>query len=90
MNKHWAARTVNPNDAALATYTSSFDNSTGTWTQATTLNPILQLAPTSPSYSSGGSLQDALVVSVPASNWSAAGWQVTTTEATGSSTTSSR
>ena len=82
VSKHWEARNVNPNAAAQATYTSSFDASTNSWSQASSLNALLQVDPSLPSYSSGGSLQDGLVIAVPTASWTSSGWQETTSSST--------
>jgi hypothetical protein len=82
VSRHWEARNVNPNAAALATYTSSFDASTNSWSQASSLNPLLQLDSSLPSYSSGGSLQDGLVIAVPTASWTSSGWQESTSTGT--------
>jgi hypothetical protein len=74
ISQHWAARNVNPNDALLATYTSSFDPSIQQWSSATLLNPQLAVQPTTPS-ASAGSLQNDLVIAVPSSSWMTSTWE---------------
>lgn len=77
ISQHWAAHTVNPNDALLATYTSSFDSTQGTsgsWSQATNLNPISKVSGTTPSYQGAGSIQNSLVISVPTYLWTSNNW----------------
>jgi hypothetical protein len=85
ISEHWAARNVNPNDALLATYTSSFDASDETWSPATPLDPQLAPQPTTPSASAPVSLQKDLVITVPTSSWTGNGWLETA--ASGSTTT---
>lgn len=74
VTKHWLARTVNPNAAALATYTSTYNTATNSWSQAATLNPLLQVEATIPSFSTSGNRQDTLLVNVPTSNWTSVSW----------------
>jgi hypothetical protein len=77
ISQHWAAHTVNPNDALLATYISSFDSTQGTsgsWSQATNLNPISKVSGTTPSYQGAGSIQNSLVINVPTYLWASNNW----------------
>ena len=78
VTSHWAARNVNPNDALLGTYYSVFnfnpETDSGTWSNASNLNPAAQLQPTSPSASEPGSLQNDLVISIPSNAWNGPNW----------------
>ena len=77
ISEHWAARNVTPNDALLATYTSSYDPSSNSWSPAALLNPQLAPQPTTPSAVAPGSLQNDLVIAVPSSSWTGSGWSET-------------
>ena len=68
LTAHWAARAVDPNNALQATTTSAWDPGTGSWSEATPLNPLLQPQASGLS-GQAGSLQNDLVISVPATNW---------------------
>jgi len=77
VSSHWNARNVNPNDALLGTYYSVFTPDatglTGSWSNASNLNPNPKLQATTPSASQPGSLQDELMIAVPASAWTQGG-----------------
>lgn len=68
VTKHWAVRNVNPNDAVQATFSSSYDASSGSWTTARPLNPSLAVKPTTLSYSTGGPVQDPLIINLSDGN----------------------
>lgn len=85
VSSHWAARTVNPNDALLGTYYSTFtptagvNGFSGTWSQASNLNPSQAPQATTPSASRPGSLQDNLVIVVPVDSWANSDWILNST-----------
>ena len=75
VTSHWRARDVNPNDALLGTYYSVFtpsDVNSNPWSNASNLNPSLELQATLPSARQPGSLQDALVITIASSSWQTA------------------
>ena len=77
VNAHWYARNVNPNDALLGTFYSTFTpngNGGGSWSEASNLNPTPIVQATLPSASRPGSLQDNLVIVVPAASWATSDW----------------
>ena len=77
VNAHWYARNVNPDDALLGTYYSTFTpngNGGGSWSEASNLNPTPVVQATLPSASRPGSLQDTLVIVVPAASWASNDW----------------
>jgi len=77
VNAHWYARNVNPNDALLGTYYSTFTpngSGGGSWSEASNLNPTPIVQATLPSASRPGSLQDNLVIEVPAASWANTDW----------------
>ncbi len=70
VNAHWYARKVNPNDALLGTYYSTFTpdgKGGGSWTPASNFNPSLQVQATLPSAAPPKGVQDALVIAIPTS-----------------------
>ena len=70
VNAHWYAHKVDPNDALLGTYYSTFTpdgNGGGSWTQASNFNPSLQVQATLPSAAPHKGVQDALVIAIPTS-----------------------
>lgn len=70
VNAHWYARKVNPNDALLGTYYSTFTpdgKGGGSWTPASNFNPSLQVQVTLPSAAPHKGVQDALVIAIPTS-----------------------
>jgi hypothetical protein len=75
LTEHWLARNVNPDDAILATRSTTFLPSStnplqGTWTEAAPLNvvPASQATPTS---ASAGSLQNDLLIQITPGDWTA-------------------
>ena len=79
ISQHYAARNVDPSAPPLATYTSGFDAATGSWTQASPLNPLPQPIATQPGSTQAGTpAQDGLVISMPVGSWTSNNWQVTT------------
>ena len=71
---HWAASTVNPNDAELGTFYSTL--TADGWTNASNLNPVLAPQATRPSASRSGSLQQDLAIVVEPSSWTLADWSL--------------
>ena len=75
---HWLARTVNPDDALLATSIAGFLPSAGnplqgSWTTATPLNAVLASEAT-PGSASAGSLQNDLVIAIKPGDWGGNNW----------------
>jgi hypothetical protein len=78
LTEHWRSRTVDPNNAELATFSSSFTPSSddpliGQWSQAAPLNPIPELEPTTPS-ATAASLQQDLLLSIAPGDWAKNDW----------------
>jgi len=73
VSQHWLARTVNPKGALNATYTASLLPADGgnswQWSEASGLDPVLELQPTQPSAYRGGSVADALSLRVSPEDW---------------------
>ena len=73
VSQHWLARTVNPKGALNATYTASLLPADGgnswQWSEASGLDPVLELQPTQPSAYRGGSVADALSLRVSKEDW---------------------
>ncbi len=76
LTEHWRSRSVNPNDALLATFSSVLDPNTGSWSQAAPLNPIPQPDPTTPSATAPSQQQD-LVIAIAPKDWSDSTWTTT-------------
>ena len=75
---HWLSRDVNPDNALLATYSSSFTPSSsialsGSWSEAVPLNPIPQPLATTPSATAPSLVQD-LVIAITPKDWSSNIW----------------
>ncbi len=73
VSTHWLAHTVNPNDALLGTYYSTFSpdgNGGGSWTVASNLNPSPQVQATLPSAAPQKNLADQWQIAVPSSIFS--------------------
>uniref|UniRef100_UPI003137C4B1 hypothetical protein n=1 Tax=Synechococcus sp. UW140 TaxID=368503 RepID=UPI003137C4B1 len=78
ISEHWRSRDVNPNNALLATFSSSFTPSSdqplsGSWSQAAPLNPIPELQATIPSATASSLAQD-LVIPIKPTDWSSNIW----------------
>ncbi|MCX5945830.1 MAG: hypothetical protein NTZ53_11145 [Cyanobacteria bacterium] len=74
VNAHWYARNVNPNDALLGTYYSTFTpngNGGGSWSKASNLNPSSIIQATLPSAAPPKGLQDVLLITVPSTVFTA-------------------
>ena len=76
VSNHYLAHTVDPNNAVKNTFTSVLlpDASGGlSWSQASTLNPLLATTATTPS-ASNGSVQQELLIAINADDWAIRGW----------------
>lgn len=76
VSNHWLAHTVDPNNAVNSTFTTTLipnGSGGGTWTQASTLNPLLAPTTTTPSASTTAAVQD-LVIAIQADEWAKADW----------------
>jgi hypothetical protein len=87
ISEHWRSRDVNPNNALLATFSSTFSPSSsgslsGSWSEAAPLNPSPAPVATTPS-ASAPSLQQDLLVAIKPGDWATNGnWFVVGTNAT--------
>ena len=87
VTEHWLARNVNPSDAVVATHYSTFSPTEqgsllGSWSEPSTLNPVLAAQATVPSAAQPGSLPDIWSVSLSNTLWEQPVWstsQETTT-----------
>jgi FG-GAP repeat len=82
VTSHWDGRNVNPNNAVLNTFYSFFTpaangSQSGSWSEASSLNPILAATPTTPSAAQPDAGQNALVLSISPSLWGTNSWAVT-------------
>ncbi|MFN9923979.1 MAG: hypothetical protein ACK55H_08130 [Cyanobacteriota bacterium] len=80
---HWDGRNVNPNNAVLNTFYSIFSPATngsqsGSWSEASPLNPLLAVAPTTPSAVQPDAGRNSLLLSITPELWSSNSWAVTT------------
>ena len=76
ISNHWLAHTVDPNNAAKSTFTSALlPDATGglSWSEASTLNPLAAINPTTTSASTPP-LQSALLIPIAPSAWGQQSW----------------
>ncbi len=74
VNLHWKARSVDPNGAENATFYTTYDEPTASWSKAQLLNPVSAPVATQTSGSRTTSLQDADLLQITSSDWSKAGF----------------
>ena len=74
VNLHWKARSVDPNGAENATFYTTYDETSASWTKAQVLNPVSAAVATQPSGSRTTSLEDADLLQITSSDWSKAGF----------------
>jgi hypothetical protein len=72
VNLHWKARSVDPNGAENATFYTTYDEPSASWTKAQLLNPISAPVATQTSGSRSTSLEDADLLQINPSDWSQA------------------
>jgi len=82
ISQHWRSRNINPDNALLATFSSSFTPSrpealSGNWSEAAPLNPIPQAQATIPS-AKAASLAEEMVIQIDPDYWSGNNWSTTT------------
>jgi hypothetical protein len=88
ISEHWRSRDVNPNNALLATFSSTFSPSSsgslsGSWSEAAPLNPSPAPVASTPS-ASAPSLQQDLLVAIKPGDWATNGnWFVGTNATSG-------
>ncbi|MEI7664996.1 MAG: hypothetical protein WCI65_02980, partial [Synechococcaceae cyanobacterium ELA263] len=78
ITEHWRSRDVNPDNALLATFSSTFTPTSnaslnGSWSEAAPLNPIFQPQATIPSATAPSLAQD-LVIPIKPTDWSSNIW----------------
>jgi hypothetical protein len=83
ISQHWRSRDINPDNALLATFSSSFTPSSpaalsGNWSEAAPLNPIPQAQATIPS-AKAASLAEEMVIQIDPGYWSGNNWSTTST-----------
>jgi hypothetical protein len=78
ITEHWRSRDINPDNALLATFSSSFTPSSpaalsGSWSEAAPLNPVPKPLATIPSATATSLVQD-LVIAIKPKDWSSYIW----------------
>lgn len=69
VNLHWDAQSVDPNGAEKATFYTTYDETSASWSAAQLLNPVGAPVATQPSGSRSTSLQDADLLQINPSDW---------------------